>query len=76
MIRAAFILLLAVCACTAATQPPAQKAKPPFAGCLSKPAPLPKIAPGEVLRARHDQLDALYDDCAARARSNAEAFGR
>jgi len=71
---AVIVLMLAVAGCAPAVDPPAPRPAPPFAGCLKKPPALPPIVTGEQVRARHDALEKLYDDCAARARRNAEAF--
>lgn len=68
---AALLILLAGCA--SVDRPPPPKPHPPYAACLPKPAPLPPIATVEQVRARHDQLDTLYLDCAARLRKNLEA---
>lgn len=75
MIRAA-VLLLAVAGCDPAIHPAHLSARPqpPFAACLQKPKKLPAIATGAQVRARHDQIDRLYDDCATRALRNAQAF--
>jgi hypothetical protein len=71
----AVILLMALSGCghigRPGYDPPPLKA--PFAACANKPAPLPAIATVEQVRARHDRLDALYVDCAARLRANLDA---
>ena len=63
-----------IAACAAATHEPPPPKRPPYAACLPAPAPLPAIATVEQVRARHDALDKLYGDCAARPRKNLESM--
>jgi hypothetical protein len=63
------VLLLALASCAVAQDPPRPwREWPPFRGCLVKPPLLPAVAEIAEVRARHDKLDKLYDDCAERLR--------
>lgn len=78
MIRAIAILLLVASCGPVGSRPvsiASTRPEPPFKGCLQKPPPLPPIATGAQVKARHDQLDRLYDDCAERLRRNLESAG-
>lgn len=69
--------LLFLSACSIADRAPPQikpSSHPPYAACLPKPAPLPPIATVEQVKARHDALDKLYLDCAARLRANLDSL--
>ncbi len=67
----AVLLLVALSGCAAPSSPP--RPEPPYRACLAAPPKLPAIATVEQVRARHDQLDKLYLDCAERLRRTVEA---